>query len=481
MDKTMREMLSRGLVFELPVPRDALAAVCENIANLSDYISRAVALGLLEVSYDQALRVPRILPVQLAESGEALHKQAAEVLYRLWWEEAETSNEEQKLEIHRLALLGKVNNIAVKVAGNLANSWNWTSRFREAVKICYETIEIAQNYDVFHELARAEETLGNIENCAIHYQKALDLCPEDNEISKSAIINNLAVMYQTQGRLEEALNLHQQSLDVKDRIGDFQGKSTALHNMARIHIDRGQTDEGMSLLQKSLEISERIGFSVQQAATIAEMGILLTYQGKFSEALEKYEQVLRISREINNAKYEAGILSCIGDIYKDQGQFEEALTFYQQSLEIDDRIGNVYGKATTLHQLGILKANRGEIDDAIALYQQSLALNEQIGNVQGKATTLHCLGMLKANTGEIEDAIALYQESLAINEQIGNVQGKANTLWWLGHIAEQQGDYNQALDYLHPAWEILQRIQSPDAERLGQVIARVQGLATENS
>jgi hypothetical protein len=27
----MREMLSRGLVFELPVPREALAAVCDTI------------------------------------------------------------------------------------------------------------------------------------------------------------------------------------------------------------------------------------------------------------------------------------------------------------------------------------------------------------------------------------------------------------------------------------------------------------------
>ncbi|HYX13128.1 MAG TPA: tetratricopeptide repeat protein, partial [Nostoc sp.] len=60
-----------------------------------------------------------------------------------------------------------------------------------------------------------------------------------------------------------------------------------------------------------------------------------------------------------------------------------------------------------------------------------------------------------------------------LKEQIGNVQGKAMTLWWLGHIAEQQGNYNQALDYLQPALEILQRIQSSDAERLGQVVAEI--------
>jgi tetratricopeptide (TPR) repeat protein len=275
MDATMGEMLSRGLVFELPVPRDALAAVCGDISHLEDYINRAVALGLLEVSHDEALRVPRILPVQLVEDGEGLYKQAAEVLYQLWWEDSETSTEGQCLETHRLALRGKVNKIAVKITGKLAREWKSQSRFREAVKLCKSTLEFAEDYLVLHELARSEQELGDVSKAQEHYQQALDICSAEDEKEKGAIIHNL--------------------------------------------------------------------------------------------------------------------------------------------------------------------------------------------------------GKLKASGGEIEEAIALYQQSLAINEQIGNVQGKANTLWGLGYIAEQQGNYNQALDYLQPALEILQRIQSPDAESVRQMVVRVQG------
>lgn len=97
----MREMLSRGLVFELSVPREAVIAVyrggfgdkfggntdkCDTkpaLNHLHEYINRAVALGLLEVSPDTSLRVPRILPLKLPEDAETLHKQATEVLYRL--------------------------------------------------------------------------------------------------------------------------------------------------------------------------------------------------------------------------------------------------------------------------------------------------------------------------------------------------------------------------------------------------------------
>lgn len=140
MDNSIKEMLSRGLVFELPVPREALAAVCDNISDRDWQINRAVALGLLEVSPDASLRVPRILPVQLPEDGEGLYKQAVEVLYRLWWEEAESSTEEQWVEIHRLALLGKEGDIASKIGSFLASKWKNKSRFREASQLCKSTL-----------------------------------------------------------------------------------------------------------------------------------------------------------------------------------------------------------------------------------------------------------------------------------------------------------------------------------------------------
>ena len=47
---------------ELPVPREALEAVCETIAESEQYIDidKTIALGLLEISPDGSVRVPRI-------------------------------------------------------------------------------------------------------------------------------------------------------------------------------------------------------------------------------------------------------------------------------------------------------------------------------------------------------------------------------------------------------------------------------------
>ncbi|MDZ8224419.1 tetratricopeptide repeat protein [Nostoc sp. ChiVER01] len=515
MDTTMREMLSRGLVFELPVPREALAAVCDTIPNLEHYISRAVALGLLEVSHDEALRVPRILPVQIRSDGE-LHKQAAEVLYRLWWEEANTGIEEQRLEIHRLALLGKEEKKAANIASSLANRWWQQSRFREAVQLCKSTLEITEDYRVLKEMGYCESQVGEVDQALKHYQQALNLCPLEDKQEQAAIKHCLGILKANTGEIEEAIALYQQSLALNEQIGHVQGKAMTLHEMGILKANTGEIEEAIALYQQSLALNEQIGHVQGKAMTLHEMGILKANTGEIEEAIALYQQSLALKEQIGDVQGKAATLSQLGILKANTGEIEEAIALYQQSLALKEQIGNVQGKATTLHCLGILKANSGEIEEAIALYQQSLAIYEQIGNVQGKATTLHCLGilkansgeieeaialyqqslaiyeqigyvqgkattlhqlgMLKANTGEIEGAIALYQQSLALDEQIGYVQGKAMTLWCLGHIAKQQGDYNQALDYLQPALEILQRIQSPRAERLGQVVARVQDL-----
>ncbi|BAY32514.1 TPR repeat-containing protein [Nostoc carneum NIES-2107] len=476
MDETMREMLSRGLVFELPVPREALAAVCENIPSLEHYINRAVALGLLEVSHDEALRVPRILPVQLAVDGEGLYKQAAEVLYRLWWEEVETSTEEKGLEIHRLALLGKEEKKAADIASSLANRWWQQSRFREALQLCKSTLEITEDYRVLKEMGYCESLVGEVDKALKHYQQALNLCPPEDKQEQAAISHYLGMLKANSGEITEAIALYQQSLALKEQIGDVQGKAATLHELGRLKANSGEITEAIALYQQSLALKEQIGDVQGKAATLHELGRLKANSGEITAAIALYQQSLALFEQIGDVQGKAATLHELGRLKANSGEITAAIALYQQSLAIEEQIGNVQGKAATLHNLGMLKANSGEITEAIALYQQSLALKEQIGNVQGKAATLHCLGMLKANSGEITEAIALYQQSLAIEEQIGNVQGKAMTLWCLGHLAEKQGNYNQALDYLQPALEILQRIQSPDAEAVRQMVVRVQGL-----
>jgi tetratricopeptide (TPR) repeat protein len=362
-NQQMREVLQLGLVFDLPVPREAMIEIASHIPESVNYIDRAIALGLLESSFDHCLRVPRILFIDSEENlsfSLPVLKQAAQILHRLWYVNAETSTEEQHLEIHRLALAAQETDIAVEMAKTLTNRWIAQSRFRETLQICKSTLEITRDYRVLHNLARSEAELGEVEQAKQHYQEVLNNCSPDDEQFKATTIHNLAIIYANQGNVTEAIALYQQSLDLEERIGNVQGKAASLH--------------------------------------------------------------------------------CLAIIYADQGNVTEAIALYQQSLELKERIGDVQGKAASLHQLAGIYANQGNVTEAIALYQQSLELKERIGNVQGKAASLAMLGQL---------------------------------------LADASGDFSTALSYLEQSLEILQHLQSPDAQVVRGIIARIQQSAKE--
>ncbi|MEH2424681.1 MAG: tetratricopeptide repeat protein [Nostoc sp.] len=460
----LRQMLGKLLVYELPVPQAAISLICEDISSW-DHIQRAEILGLLEVTLtnntERLYRVPRILSPLLEfpenPKGEELYKQAAQILYRLWWE-AGGATEAKMLEIHRLALLGKDGEIAAKIADNLTSQWNTSSRYREILRTCKATLTIIKDYRLFHRLARAEKSLGEVNQALEHYQQAIHNCPPEDEQEKALSTADLATLYVQQGQVNEAMNLYQQSLELYERLGNFAGKAATLHQLGILYANKGEVDQAIALYNQSLEINERIGNVQTKAATLHCLGMIYANKGEVDQAIALYNQSLEINERIGNVQNKAATLNNLASIYADKGEVDEAIALYNQSLEIKERIGNVQGKAATLHQLGILYANKGEVDQAIALFNQSLEIFERIGDVQGIAMTVQNLGILYANKGEVDQAIALYNQSLEINERIGNVQGKAATLHNLASIYADKGEVDEAIALFNQSLQITERI-----------------------
>ncbi|MFN6454513.1 MAG: tetratricopeptide repeat protein [Nostoc sp. EfeVER01] len=476
----LRQMLGKLLVYELPVPQAAIYPICEDISSWESHIQRAEILGLLEVTLtnnqERLYRVPRILSPLLEfpenPKGEELYKQAAQILYRLWWE-AKIATEAQMLEIHRLALLGKDEEIAANIASSLADNWKNQSRFREVVQLCKFTLELIEDYRVLHQIARSQKQLGEVEQAQQYYQQALEFCLEIDETEKAAIIHNLGIIYADKGEVDEAIALYNQSLEITERIGDVKTKAATLHSLADIYADKGEVEQAIALYNQSLEINERIGNVQGKAATLHNLADIYANKGKVDEAVALYNQVLEIDERIGNVQGKAATLHELGRIYADKGEVDEAIALYNHSLEITERIGDVKTKAATLHNLADIYADKGEVDEAIRLYNQSLEIKERIGDVQGKAATLHNLGYIYASKGEVDEAIRLYNQSLEISQRIGAVRTQAMTLRKLGHLAEQQGEYTKAISYLQPALEILQRLKSPHAESVSASLDRI--------
>ncbi|MFN4795559.1 MAG: CHAT domain-containing protein [Pseudanabaena sp.] len=264
----LREMLRLGLVFDLPVPELVFAKVCEGVENLKVHQDRAKAIGLLESNSPPFLRgaggdlyrVPKILVELLSpEFTQEIYATAARELYRVWWESDYNISEDEALEIHRLALLDDEKEIAVTINQSLAVNWNNKSRYREVVNICKSTLSVIENYSTLHNLAKAENNLGAMEDCLHHYQRALELCPDEAIKEKATIIHNFAIVKAQQGQVDQAIALYQQSLEITERIGYVQGKAVTLQWLGGLFATKkGEIAKGLAYLEESAAILEQI-------------------------------------------------------------------------------------------------------------------------------------------------------------------------------------------------------------------------------
>jgi tetratricopeptide (TPR) repeat protein len=93
-----------------------------------------------------------------------------------------------------------------------------------------------------------------------------------------------------QGDVERALQLWQQSLELKERIGDVKGKAVTLHNMAGVIAQQGDMERAVQLWQRSLEIKEHIGDVRGKAATLANMAWAAGQSGDHARSEELYRQ-----------------------------------------------------------------------------------------------------------------------------------------------------------------------------------------------
>ncbi|MEH2310959.1 MAG: tetratricopeptide repeat protein [Nostoc sp.] len=479
----LRQMLGKLLVYELPVPLAAISPICEDISSWESHIQRAEILGLLEVTLtnntERLYRVPRILSPLLEfpenPKGEELYKQAAQILYRLWWE-ARIATEGQGLEIHRLALLGKDEEIAGKIASPLANRLRNKSRFREAIHLCKSTLKITKNHRVLREIACCEHQMGEVEQALNYYQQALNLCSAEDEAELASIYHHLGILKANKGEVDQAIALYNQSLEITERIGDVQTKAGTLHQLGLIYANKGEVDQAIALYKQSLSINERIGNVQAKAATLNNLGILYVNKGEVDEAIALYNQSLEIKERIGDVQGKAATLNNLGYIYATKGEVDQAIALFNQSLSINECIGNVQGKAATLHELGRIYANKGEVDQAITLYNQSLEITERIGDVQTKAATLHQVARIYANKGDVDEAFALFNQSLEITERIGDVQTKAATLHELGRIYANKGEVDEAITLFNQSLEIFERIGNIQGEaatlhKLGRIYA----------
>ncbi len=389
--------------------------------------------------------------------------------------------------------------------------------FDEAISLHEKSLKLKQSIgDVgeiartFSELARIKAEQGEFEEALKLYKYSLSLKnPIVAPKFKALVFNNMANIYTEQRKFDEALALYEQSFKICERLENIELKAAVLHGIGRVYDAQDRFDEAINILHKSLELKKSIGDIKGEAATLSTLGQLLAEEKEdFRTGLAYLEESLNIYKKLQSSSVEeieriilivqqqqAITLHNTAVSKVQEGCFDEAIILYKQSLVITEKTGDVLDKAKTLGMLGQLLADvKGEFDTGLDYLQQSLEILQPLQSTDVKtiktvifklqkkqAITLYNEAIAEVQQKRFKKAFTLFQQSLEITERIDDIKGKAMIFVWLGKIiADEKQDYTIALDYLQKSLEILQRIKSPDAQTVREMIDKIRS-AQRNS
>lgn len=204
--------------------------------------------------------------------------------------------------------------------------------------------DLSQKYN---NLAIVLNDAGKLDEAAEYYQIALEINPSQPEV-----YNNLGLIRNAQGAAEEAVQCYRRALKFSQHPVIYFNLGIALH-------EQGKLAEAITCYQRAIEINPK------QPEVYNNLGNAFFHQDKLVEAVRCFQKAIQLDPGAIDAHYN------LGNTYKEMGQLEDASACYERALDIDP------GAADVHNTLGLVFFYLNHWDKAITCFQKAIQLDPE--------------------------------------------------------------------------------------------------------
>lgn len=333
-----------------------------------------------------------------------------------------------------------------------------------------------------HDLARlfadsrlsADERIAVRLRHAIHYVEILSECQELYKQGGKSIASSLK-LFDTERRNIEAGQKWAGGRVGGDEVGALLCNAYGVGN--NVLELRQHPRERVAWLEAGVASARQLEDRESEGKHLGNMGRAYAALGETLRAIELYEQSLAITREVGDREGEVCNLGDLGGAYQILGETRRAIELYEQGLAIAREVGDRRAEGGLLGSLGVAHTSLGETHRAIEFHEQDLTTARATGDRRGEARALGNLGVAYAMSGELNRAIDLFRQQLEIARELGDLRGEGRSLFNIAWALGELGNLAQAIASAEAALEPLERVESPDAKVVRELLAEWRGEA----
>ncbi|MCS7076860.1 MAG: CHAT domain-containing protein [Bacteroidia bacterium] len=309
------------------------------------------------------------------------------------------------------------------------------------------------------------------------YEKSIMFAKKDSAWTKqndyaryAGSCNNLAALYQTQGKYAQAerLYIEAQEIDVKIYGKEHPEYAISCMNLASLYKEQSKYDKAESLYKEVKEIREKVfGKAHPSYASICDnLAGLYQEQGKYEKAETLFQESKRIREQRLGKKHPSYATSCnnLSSLYQDLGRYNEAISFSNEAREV---CAIIHGKnhpdyAKYTNNLALLHQLQGNYSEAERLLKEVKEINATIlGKLHHEyAKSCNNLATLYQAKGEYASAELLLREAQQIQLKVVGRENPDYAAYCnnLAVLHKAQGNYDKAKSLYREALEVYTKL-----------------------
>ena len=361
---------------------------------------------------------------------------------------------------------------------DLAHIQDLTADFPAAIANLTQAIEIYRRIGyqpgeatALSELGSVQRLTGHYPASAAHLTAALGLFRSlGDRLGEADVLHELGSVRFRTGNRKAAKASHTAALEIYRSLGHLRGQAWSLNSLGIIQYEEGDYWAAAVSLVQALDLQRRAGNRLGEANTTYELGTVRRLTGDYAAAVDTQQRALRIYRDLRYRRGEANVLTELGTLRRLTGDYQAATGCQQEALELYRGVSDRLGEGTVFKELGLLQQLTGDHQEASASLARALELFRDLGEQANTGEVLTYMGELSlaaANTAEARDR---FEEALSIATSVATLPEEARALEGIGLCLLRDGQLTQASERLRHALEIYQRIGSPAADRLQQML-----------
>ncbi|KJJ84951.1 transmembrane and TPR repeat-containing protein 1 [Candidatus Omnitrophus magneticus] len=239
-----------------------------------------------------------------------------------------------------------------------------------------------ESYKALNNLALAYVKEGRIESAIPLYEQSIELSPND-----ANGYNNLGILFSEKGDLETAEKFYikafeKNSNDVK-----------TIYNLANLYNSKGEKENAITFYKRAIKLNSENGKAYNNLANV------YSELGRMNDALESYEAAIKINPTDKFA------YNNLATIYRNKKDFLRAIELYQKAITIDPSYPLSY------QNLGITYALMGEKKKSVEIFYNLINI------APDDVMPYYHLGMILADLGNKEEALNLCEKAVERNPQ----------------------------------------------------------------